>query len=225
MEGIYSSIAGRKALLRSEGTKRDNVAGTGEGCVAVVFRHAPEVSELLGDLSAQIGEIVPTHIYPDQQIQTTVCACHLRPGFSVGYAELEAMKLLRDTVAEIRDNCPEDIFTGLGIDLRQMIFFNDGAMAAGWPTRENLSLSLAIADACEAKLKGSRVPFAQPWGSQAMFARYLAASPPDRLGNLYKLIDEAEPPGLSVPTSIDIIANIVTKDEQFWTGTFWRFDL
>jgi hypothetical protein len=225
MEGIYSSIAGRNALLRSDGTKRDNVAGTGEGCVAVVFRHAPEVSELLGNLSAQIGEIVPTHVYPGQQIQTTIFPCHLRPGFSVGYAELEAMKILRETVEEVLETCPEEILTGLGIDLRQMIFFNDGAMAAGWPTHENLSLGLAIADACEAKLKGTRVPFAQPWGSQAMFARYLAACPPDQLGNLYELIDDTEPPGLSVPTSIDIIANIVTKDEQFMTGTFWRFDL
>ena len=187
-EEIYSRF-GDKPRIREEGLVPEITKKHGGYLVA--FRHPGHITSRVTDLSQRAARIIPSIGYNDQNAHTTLTDYGLEDGFVPNGRILdqlaEAVKSMRGT----RPPC---------IDYRKWLYNQNSLIAAGYPDEEFFRAAQLLHES--GRQQG--LDFRLPWGAHITTNRLLENVEPEKLEELFRLVDSFPVLGRSTPFAIDV---------------------
>lgn len=189
-----------------------------------MFRHFDIFTAGLAEISRKIVRIIPTMVYPENSIQTTISAYGLADGFAYNRYNQEQRLLvakLATAVANAIASLSQATISQRAISFSSLLVSQGVVLAPGYPNEANYEIVKAILAAGEQV----GLDMKAPWGSQIVIGRFnQPVESGGRINRLVELIQNQDIDIISRPISIDVVDN-TADGEQFVCTTHASFSL
>ena len=186
-EEVYARFR-NTSKVQSEGTK-PNLPNQ-QGGYLIIFKHAEEISEKIGDFSRKISQSIPLMAYDSKTIHTTISDYNISEIFNPD----------KNILDNICDSVNSIAVGKLKIGYNEWLYNQDTVLVAGYPNEIFLDISKSIY--WSAIQKG--INLRMPWGAHITAGRFTKQKSPNDLSDFFKLMKETPKIGISNPKIIDV---------------------
>ena len=182
---IYNDFEQQRAWVLNNGSLPGAVLATGEGGYIVALRHSLEISQSIADLANKINHIIPSIIYDNSNVHTTLISfgqdSNFAPKSEILTILLEAIKL-----ASVKGFKPT-------IDFDKWLINREAVIAAGRPNDDFYNLFMDLSGT----ISRLGLEVGLPKMSHITVARFREAVDPGTLRQVDELLHTTPPPHVS----------------------------
>ncbi len=183
-----------------------------QGGYIIAYRHSNNIVDGISEISEKVSKIIPSIIYNEHNIHTTLATFQVCDDFAVDNKILESItNILYANLPLVKD---------IKIEYNQWLMNQDSGIVAGNPNVAFFENARKIVD-----YAGKRdIQLKSPWGAHITVSRFLEKVSNEHTLELLRLFKSNKPLGISIPEYVDVGYFVLTSKE-FKLNVHQRFKL
>lgn len=183
-----------------------------QGAYTIVFRHTQDVVERASEVSKKVSEIIPSIIYDESNLHTTIAVFGTSEKFNLENRVLE--DLSKGVRSSLRD------FSRPTIDYAGWIYNKNSLIAQGIPDE----LFFYVVKQIERASNSNGIEISPTWGAHMAISRFLEERGQEEISEFERLMEQTPVLGETSPERIDV-GHFIFTPEGFNYETYESFNL